>query len=306
MSVIYVLQKEVPGLGQLTKVGMTVRSGEDRANEYGGGGWDVVAEIGVAVEDVAELKSLEGRIHERLSHFRSDAAVGFGLNEVFSCTPEQAVAAAHAEISAKATDEDQVQRMRKRTNRTIERRIVQAHAAELARLHMGKFEKEDFVARLEAGDVPFSATERETAEYRIHQRALEALDRIGAEATTFRAMVKVDLAAIGARWDEHRRHEREREERQVEARRQARNLEAAKVAAEKTLTERAVAENERLRRIEVETGWARDHQRRLGEMSKSASRSQRVFWVAAVAAPFFQRLVSYLPFKVTPTSFFPA
>ena len=42
MSTIYILQKEVPSLGLLTKVGMTTRDGEDRANEYGGGGWQIV------------------------------------------------------------------------------------------------------------------------------------------------------------------------------------------------------------------------------------------------------------------------
>ena len=64
MALIYVLQKEVKGLGLLTKVGMTTRSGDDRANEYGGGGWECVREYPVDVSDGSELKLLETRVHE--------------------------------------------------------------------------------------------------------------------------------------------------------------------------------------------------------------------------------------------------
>lgn len=288
MGIIYILQKDVPGIGRLTKIGMTIRSGEDRANEYGGGNWDVVAEVGVAVDDVSELKELERRIHERLDDCRCHPAVGFGLTEVFTCSPEEAVAVARAEIGSKATDEDQVERLRKRTNRAVERKIMQTHAHELARLHMGKWEQVSRIDFVRDSNVPIGAPAREIAEYRIHTSALEALDRIGAEAATFRAMVSADIDKLKGRWVElerqieNTRNEAERVARQ-RAEETARN---AEIAARATRKQHEAAEMERARkeRETEEKAWQRDLQRRLSAPTSRIVESRRYFWVCTATA----------------------
>lgn len=232
MSIIYVLQKHVPTLGTLTKIGMTMRSGQDRAAEYGGGGWEVIEEFGVKVKDAYELKEIEGRIHERLASFRCAPATGFGLTEVFTCSSEVASEAARAEIAPRLDDADSVDRLRQRTNRLVERKILQAHASDLARLHMGRYDKVDraeiLLGKSALKEIPWGAPDAEIAEWKIHNAAIDALDRIGAEATTFRQMVKLELDRITARWAEalaqqraaQAEQERAAKETRVEARRQ--------------------------------------------------------------------------------------
>ena len=85
-------------MGRLTKIGMTTRSGEDRAAEYGGGGWEVIDELSVSVDEPYQLQEIEGRIHYRLERYRCGPAVAFGLTEVFTCSADEALAAARAEI----------------------------------------------------------------------------------------------------------------------------------------------------------------------------------------------------------------
>jgi hypothetical protein len=203
MGIIYVLQKQVPGLGRLTKVGMTTRSAEDRAAEYGGGGWDVVDELPLSIDEPNELHEIEGRIHDRLHQYRCGPAVGFGLTEVFTCSAEQALAAARAEIGNKADDTDRVERLRRRTNKMVEHKIMQSHAAAIARLHMGKYDKVKDSWRItrEYG-LPTNTSDEKIAEFLIHTRAMEALDKIGAEAPTFRAMLQGDLDSMRHQWDE--------------------------------------------------------------------------------------------------------
>ena len=96
----------------------------------------------------------------------------------------------------------------------VERKIMQTHAAAVARLHMGKYEEPDLSDRHQYG-IPWNARKEEIAEWLIHQKALEALDKIGADAPTFRAMLKGDLAAIRQRWDkaEKTRLQREQDEK---------------------------------------------------------------------------------------------
>jgi hypothetical protein len=245
MSTIYILQKDVAHLGRLTKVGMTMRSGEDRANEYGGGGWDVVDEIAVAVEDAGELKALEARIHDRLAEYRCEAAAGFGLIEVFTCSAEDAAEAARAEIGSKATDEDSISRLKKRTNRMIERKIIHAHAADLAKLHMGKGEFEKAKRWGQEDDALF----------RIHSRALHALDAIGADATTFREMVTADLQRISLKRAKSERKDRRDRAADKQARKEReREEEAQREAAErrKAEVEAAVVRNKEIRRLQAD------------------------------------------------------
>jgi hypothetical protein len=135
MGIIYVLGKKIPGLGRLTKIGVTTRSADDRAAEYGGGGWDVIDELPVSINDPFELQEIEGRIHDRLQQYRCSAAVGLGLTEVFTCSAQQALAAARAEIGSKADDLDRVERLRQRTNKLVERKIMQTHAGAIARAY---------------------------------------------------------------------------------------------------------------------------------------------------------------------------
>jgi predicted phage tail protein len=273
MGIIYVLQKDVPGLGRLTKIGMTTRSGEDRAAEYGGGGWEVVDELSVSVDEPYQLQEIEGRIHDRLERYRCGPAVGFGLTEVFTCSAEEALAAARAEIGSRADDADRVQRVRQRTNKMVERKIMQTHAAAVARLHMGKYEEPDHSDR-HRYDIPFGAKKGEIAEWLIHQKALEALDKIAAEAPTFRAMLKGDLAAIRQRWDETEkaRLQREQDEKVAAAERIR--------VAEKKREEKRLSEEQRNRlRAELAT-----HAVALADVKKSLDACENVIFVGVIVA----------------------
>jgi hypothetical protein len=100
----------------------------------------------------------------------------------------------------------------------VERKIMQAHAAAVARLHMDKYEKPKLRLQImHQYGIPL-VTEKELAEWLIHQKALEALDKTGAEAPTFRAMLKADLGAMRQRWDEAERA-RDRNEKNAAAER---------------------------------------------------------------------------------------
>lgn len=242
MGIIYVLKKYVDGLGQITKVGMTLRSAQDRAVEYGGGGWEVVEEIVVTTNDVLSLRDLEGRIHSRLEQFRCTAAKGLGLTEVFTCTPDVAASAAREEVGGNADDDDKVERMRQRTKRAVERKIMQAHSADLARAHMGTYQHDHNTHRhTDIGHL----NPIQIAEWQIHTKALKALDGIGADSQTFRAMLRGNIDAL----EERARH-------------------AALIAAQRQ-AERLAAQQSRNRQIEAAQRTHSDFKVQLERMNAS-------------------------------------
>ena len=126
MSLIYVLQKDVPGLGLLTKIGMTTRSGEDRGKEYGGGGWVCIKEYPVTVDDPSELRKYEKRIHERLESVKCKEAEGFGLTEVFKCSSDI--------VGNEPSLDEEVQRLRQKISKGVVSRLRKQYEAKYAKL----------------------------------------------------------------------------------------------------------------------------------------------------------------------------
>jgi hypothetical protein len=113
----------------------------------------------------------------------------------------------------------------------ILRKIEQNHAAELARLHMGKYQlpKRPWEIRSRY-NLPAEAPDEELAPWLIHQKALEALDAIGADAATFRAMLKENIDTIQLYWEDLR-IDRE-EEARLAARRKAQHAQEQQKARE--------------------------------------------------------------------------
>lgn len=270
MSTIYILQKEVPSLGLLTKVGMTTRDGEDRAREYGGGGWQIVRQFTIRMQSTTELRDLEHRIHERLSEYRCTAATGFGLTEVFTCTTAEAIRVAADEIEADPAGDDRVERLRKRTRRGVVRKIMQQHQSALAKYHLGH---RGFGFSLGFDDLGFDDRELR----KIHTNPLRALDNCGEDDPTFRALLLRELEELNRKLEE--------------AKQEVAVQEAAQVRAANA-TKRRTAENAK-RKLIYEAGRALESaKQQLGMPPENARANlavlnkQRLYWgVAVFAAP---------------------
>jgi hypothetical protein len=101
----------------------------------------------------------------------------FGLTEVFTCSAAHAISVTADEIGAGPVGDDRVERLRKRTNRGVVRKIMQQHESALAKCHM-KANSSDLELR------------------RIHAETLRALDNCEEDDATFRAMLNLELKKI--------------------------------------------------------------------------------------------------------------
>ena len=202
MALIYVLQKDVPGLGLLTKVGMTMRSGENRANEYGGGGWECLKEYPVSVEDAAELKEIESRVHAHLEEFKSHQAIGFGLTEVFTCSPDIAMAVVKDVVGSEPSMDDEVQRLKRQMTKGVVNKFRKQYETAYAKLIRDGNYKPDFLSDMI--DDRWLLTKKDQGLYRLCNEYLKALNQSGGDDPVFRAMLEEERNGVLMRLDEAR------------------------------------------------------------------------------------------------------
>ena len=214
MALIYVLQKDVPGLGLLAKVGMTMRSGADRANEYGGGGWECVKEYPVSVEDAAELKQIEGRVHDHLEEFKCNEAVGFGLTEVFTCSPDIAMAVVKDVVGGEPSMDDEVQRLKRQMTKGVVNKFRKQYETAYAKLiRDGDYRPDDYLYGV-IEDYSLMA-KKDQGLYRLCNEYLKALNQSGGDDPVFRAMLEQERDGVLKRLDEARtKHDAETKEKE--------------------------------------------------------------------------------------------
>ena len=196
MGLIYVLQKDIPGLGVVTKIGMTAREGASRAKEYGGGGWVCIKEYPVAVDDPVELRTYEARIHERLKSVKCKEAEGFGLTEVFTCSPEIAMAVVKDVVGREPSIDEEVARLKRTISKGVVSRLRKQYEAKYTKIiKEGKYRpgRGNY-----GGDYSIHAMfcGLDGGLLRLAGEFLDALDSSGEDDPVFRALLESEIREL--------------------------------------------------------------------------------------------------------------
>lgn len=92
---IYLLTRDIPGIGEVVKVGYTANDPKYRARQYAGGYWDIHRVYPLAFSYKPDVREYEKRIHKKLKRFRNKTLRALGHTEIFTCTPEKAEKVIH-------------------------------------------------------------------------------------------------------------------------------------------------------------------------------------------------------------------
>ena len=174
--------------------GTALSSCKKKSREYGGGGWECVKEFPVDVSDASELKSLETRVHERLERFRCHEAIGFGLTEVFTCSPDKAMAAVEDVVGSKPSMQDEARRLKEKITKGVVSKFRKQYENAYAKLIRDGKKGQVYDAGYEGH---FGLDAKDVGLVRLCGEFLEALKNSGGSDPVFRAMLDKEMA--GAR-----------------------------------------------------------------------------------------------------------
>ena len=234
MGSIYLLQKYVDGLGLVIKIGMTFRSADQRASEYGGGGWDCISEYTVATEDRDELRAIESDIHDELEVYSCLTAKDFGLKEVFHCEPDTAIAVIEEILGGETSLQNAPDAKQKKVTRNLVKNLEKRYEKDI--LDVARDGTYNVGPKgSEYLDVyrAMKLEEKDIALLSLHDHYLQMLSDVNGSNSDFKHLVEKQRDLVYLRLEEARFQS----EQELSKREQQRQLEAQEL--KRTLEEKA-------------------------------------------------------------------